>query len=173
MPRPLRIIVPGISVHAFQRGHNRADVFADATDKEWFLAFLENAAADQGFEVHGYALMSNHYHLLGTPSNEGALSRTIHQCGSRYGRYYNARHSRSGTLWGGRFQSVVIQEECHWLTCLRYIEHNPVRAHLVEAAEDYHWSSYRVHAFGAPHDWLVQHPVYIGLGLTPRDRQSA
>jgi len=173
VPRPLRIIVSRVSVHVFQRGHNRADVFADSTDKAWFLAFLEAAAGAQGLDVHAYALMSNHYHLLGTPSDEGALSRTMHQCNSRFGRYYNARHSRTGTLWGGRFRSVVMREERQWLTCLRYVEQNPVRAHIVDAAEDYQWSSYRVHAFGAPPDWLVPHPVYVGLGPTPSDRQAA
>jgi putative transposase len=173
MPRCRRIFVPGVSVHLFQRGHNRAAVFADATDREWFLALLENAAADKGLDVHGYTLMTNHYHLLGTPSSERSVSRAIHQCGSRYVRYYNARHARSGTLWGGRFKAVVIREERHWLTCLRYIEQNPVRAHLVDAAEQYQWSSYRVHAEGAPHDWLISHPVYESLGVTSRERQHA
>ena len=69
--------------------------------------------------------MSNHYHFIGTPADERAVSRAIHHCGSRYVRYYNARHARSGTLWGGRFRSVLIQDERQWLTCLRYIEQNP------------------------------------------------
>ncbi len=171
MPRPRRITIPGVSVHVFQRGHNRANVFADATDREWFLALLEKASASQGFAIHGYALMSNHYHVIGTPADEHAVSRAIHHCGSRYVRYYNVRHARSGTLWGGRFKSVLIKDERQWLTCLRYVEQNPVRAHLVDAPEQYQWSTYRFHAEGAPHGWLVAHPLYVGLGATPRERQ--
>ena len=63
-------------------------------------------------------------------------------------------------------------DEAYWLTCLRYVEQNPVGAHLVRAPEDYRWTSYRVHAMGTSNNWLVPHRVYPQLGPTPIERQQ-
>jgi putative transposase len=55
-------------------------------------------------------------------------------------RYHQHYHS-SGHVWQGRFRAFPIQEDNHLLSVLRYIERNPVRAKMVERAEDWRWSS--------------------------------
>jgi putative transposase len=55
-------------------------------------------------------------------------------------RYHQHYHS-SGHVYQGRFRSFPIQEDDHLLAVLRYIERNPVRAGLVECAQDWRWSS--------------------------------
>jgi hypothetical protein len=99
--------------------------------------------------VHGYALMTNHYHLLATPEDARGLPRTMKELGGRYVNYFNRKHQRIGTLWNGRYRAIAITDETYWLTCLRYVEQNPVRAQMVRTPEMYPWSSYRVHALGA------------------------
>ncbi|WP_020506108.1 hypothetical protein, partial [Lamprocystis purpurea] len=63
--------------------------------------------------------------------------------GQRYVQHVNRAYRRSGTLFEGRFRSSVIEADSYLLACQRYIELNPVRAHMVHAPGDYPWSSYR------------------------------
>jgi putative transposase len=173
MPRPPRIYVPRLSVHVFQRGHNRSPIFHERDDYERFLTLVSSAAIHNGLDVHVFSLMTNHYHLVATPTSASALPRAMKQIDGDYVRYYNRKHRRSGTLWGGRYQAKIIHDERYWWTCLRYVERNPVEAGIVAVPEEYEWSSYRVYAMGAEIDWLVPHPLYEHLGSTPGERQTA
>jgi hypothetical protein len=85
----------------------------------------------------------------------------------------NKKYGRTGTLWDGRYRDPIVAEERYFFTCLRYIEHNPVKARMVIRPEDYRWSSYRFHAYGEPSAWLVPHPLYLALGKTAKERQAA
>ena len=173
MARRLRIFIPNISVHVIQRGINRGPIVRDNTDREVFIAFLRRAAQQHGLSVHGYSLMDNHTHLIVTPPDAGSLPATIKELGGRYVDYFNRRHNRIGTLWNGRYRGLPIHDERYWLTCLRYVEQNPVRAGMVRTPEAFTWSSYRVHALGEESDWLVPHWRYLELGSTPEERQTA
>jgi putative transposase len=93
--------------------------------------------------------------------------------GRRYVRYFNDRYNRTGTLWEGRFRTALITDERYWLTCMRYVEMNPVRAGLAGSAEAYPWSSYRTHAFGVTDPLLAPHAVYDALASTADRRQEA
>jgi putative transposase len=88
-------------------------------------------------------------------------------------RYYNRKHDRIGTIWNGRYKAIPILDERYWLTCLRYIEQNPVRAHIVADPGDYRWSTYGIHALGRPAGWIVLHDAYLALGADPGQRQEA
>jgi REP-associated tyrosine transposase len=165
--------LPGVSLHLIRRGINRTTVFGDNEDFELFLALLEASSRTHDVSVHSYTLMTNHYHLLATPNQPNAASRMIQELNREYVRHFNSRYERIGTLWAGRLRDIPITDETYLLTCMRYIEHNPVRARMVSAPADYEWSTYRVHAFGAPNDWIVLHDTYLALGPTPIDRQMA
>ncbi len=65
-----------------------------------------------------------------------------------------------GCLWQGRFASFVMSEP-HLMGAARYVERNPVKAGLVEQAEDWRWSSAAVHCGVegdslAEREWLVE-----------------
>jgi putative transposase len=93
--------------------------------------------------------MPNHVHLVLVPSSERGLSTVLHRSQGRYARAVNAREEWAGQLWHGRFASFVMDER-HLLACARYVELNPVRAGLVERAQDWPWSSARAHLGVAP-----------------------
>jgi len=169
----LRIYIPGLSVHVIRRGINRAAIVRDDVDYRVLLEFVERAAADRGVSVHGYVVMTNHYHLIVTPHESRSLPRMMKRIGEQYTRYYNRKYERIGTLWSGRYKSIVIADELYWLTCLRYIEQNPVRANMVSTPDQYEWSSYAMHAKGERSAWLVMHDLYLALGSTPERRQVA
>jgi len=173
MSRPPRIYIEGLSVHVMHRGINRVQIFDDDDDHHVFLRIVQYGARREGLDVHGYALMDNHYHLQATPRHALALTRAMRRIHGGYTRYYNRKHDRTGTIWGCRPRVVLIEEDRRWLTCLRYIDQNPVRAGLVSRPQDYRWSSHRVHAFGESTAWLTLHPIYLALGSSPRARQRA
>lgn len=168
-----RIFVEGLSVHLIQKGNNSSEIFHREADYEVFMAMTRWAAAVASVAVHGFSCMSNHYHLLVTPDDATSLPTMMKRLNGRYVRYFNRVYQRTGTLWNGRYRTSLVDTEQYWLTCLRYIEHNPVKAGIVTSADSYRWSSYSTHAFGDGGQWLTPHAVYYNLGPTPEQRQSA
>lgn len=67
MPRPLRLVLPGVAMHIIQRGTNRAACFRQESDYLVYLSNLRELAEKHACAVHAYCLMTNHVHLLLTP----------------------------------------------------------------------------------------------------------
>lgn len=143
MPRRPRLLLPDIPLHITQRGVNRCATFVDADDHRFYLALMSDVLVAGGIQIHAYALMGNHVHLLVTPSSGSDLSHAMRRLNQRYVGAFNRRHGRTGTLWESRFRSCLVQTEGYLLTLYRYIDLNPVRAAIVASAEDYCWSSAR------------------------------
>jgi putative transposase len=173
MPRLLRIALPGHPLHIIQRGTNRQVIFHSPQDKNIFLAWLSDAAKKHGLLIHTYVLMDNHIHLLVTPTAKESAARTMHLVGSRYVRYFNHRYARSGSLWQGRYRSTIVDTEAYFLTCMRYIELNPVRAGLVSQPKDYRWSGYQHNGEGWPDRVITEHPAYALMGNSTTKRRRA
>ena len=172
MPRKPRFNLVGIPQHVIQRGNNREPCFYAEEDYRRYLEDLEESAKKNDCRIHAYVLMTNHVHLLVTPMIEHGISQMMQALGRRYVRYINTSYQRTGTLWEGRFKSSLIDSDQYLLTCMRYIELNPVRAKMVEYPDEYMWSSYRGNAQGG-NRLLEQHPIYLQLGATEAERQVA
>lgn len=169
MHRP-RLFEPGFSHHVIHRGNNRGDVFRDDLDRRHYLSTLRKLSIRRHVAIHGYALMKNHVHLLVTAFEDVSIPRMMRDLGPTYVRYFNDRHARTGTLWEGRYRASLIADERYWLTCLRYIELNPVRAGIVESPGDYEWSSHRAHVGTASSLLLSPHPLHLQLGADAAER---
>lgn len=167
MPRPPRLDLPGITQHVIQRGNDRQPCFLAAIDHVRYLQDLREITLHEGCAIHAHVLMSNHVHLLITPSSPGGVGRAMQALGRRYVRYFNDRYGRTGTLWEGRYKACVVADEPYLLQCHRYIELNPVRANMVADPADYRWSSHRHHALGAHDPMITPHPVLANFGSTP------
>ncbi|MEA3241501.1 MAG: transposase [Pseudomonadota bacterium] len=173
MPRRSRIIVPGVPIHIIQRGNNRQACFYTEDDFQCYLDWLKEYASVSNCAIHAYVLMTNHVHLLLTPAEDSSTGTLMKRLGQRYVQYINRTYSRTGSLWEGRFRSCIAQQENYLLICQRYIELNPVRAGMVEHTGDYRWSSYHANAHGEKMDLLTQHSIYLGLGHSEKERESA
>lgn len=173
MSRPPRIQLDGVPLHLVQRGHNRAACFFDDDDYEFYLHCLGRALDEQECALHAYVLMTNHVHMLLTPTRRDSVARLFMSIGRRYVRYINDKYARSGTLWEGRYRSSLVQAEDYLFHCHRYIELNPVRACMVSAPEDYRWSSFRANALGERNPLLARHELYTGLGNGSAERLAA
>ena len=137
-----------------------------------YLDILRECAYDCGCALHAYVLMTNHTHLLLSPNDEYGASGLMKRLGQRYTQYFNRHHTRTGTLWEGRFRSCLVLDEQYFLACQRYIELNPVRARMVEKPEDYPWSSYRANASGQDSLLVKPHPAYLRLHQEAIARQA-
>ena len=173
MARLPRLTLPGYPHHVILRGNNRQAIFAMTADYQRLLDLLEESALKFEVAIQAYVLMSNHFHLLVTPQTADGLPQMMQAVGRRYVRYFNDRQQRSGTLWEGRYKSTVIQTDRYLLACMAYIDLNPVRAALVDQAQDYPWSSHG-HYIGQRVDKLISpHPLIWELGNTPFAREAA
>jgi putative transposase len=117
--------------------------------------------------------MTNHVHLLITPHTEQSLAKAMQMVGRYYVQYFNYCYKRTGTLWEGRYKATLIDSETYLLTCMRYIELNPVRAGMVTHPSEYPWSSYRYNALGQHDELVIPHLEYRRLGKTDKEREAA
>ena len=145
-------------------------MFRRPSDFLVYVQCIRDGFLRSSVEVHAYVLMTNHVHLMATSPNALALPRAMQMISSRYVSYFNARYNRTGTLFEGRYRSIVVDDENYWTACMRYIELNPIRAGLVRDPGDYRWSSYRAHAMGAADPLVTEHPVYQALGNSEGER---
>jgi len=93
--------------------------------------------------------MGNHYHwVLGT--RLANLSALMQQLNGIYTQAFNRRHGKVGHVFQGRFKAILVDRDSYLLEVCRYVELNPVRAHMVAQPGDWPWSSYRAHCGLAP-----------------------
>jgi putative transposase len=173
MPRPLRLILPGVAVHIIQRGNNRVACFRHDSDYLMYLTHLRQLSEKHDCAVHAYCLMTNHVHLLVTPQVADACTGLMRDLGQRYVQYFNRRHERTGTLWEGRFRSCLAESAVYVIGCYRYIELNPVRAGMVDHPSGYVWSSYAANSGMRADPLISSHAEYGALASDPQLRQAA
>ena len=141
MARPLRLEFSGALYHVTTRGDRREDIFLSDEDRSDWLEVLGNVCTRFNWVVHAFCQMTNHYHLL-LETVEGNLSGGMRQLNGEYTQRFNRRHRLVGHLFQGRYKAILVQKEAYLLELTRYVVLNPLRAHMVESLEDWHWSSY-------------------------------
>ena len=133
--------MPGGIVHVTARGNNRQAIFRAAEHRDQLVAILQRVVVRHGWLCHAYVLMDNHYHLLvETPLPN--LSLGMRQLNGLYAQWFNRRHDRSGHVFGGRFKSIAVERDEHFLEAARYIVLNPLRTVRPRRFTDWRWSSY-------------------------------
>ena len=173
MPRRARLAIANVAWHIIQRGNNRSTCFFTDEDYLFYLYQLEKQSVKFGCAIHAYCLMTNHVHLLLTPAEASGPSLMMKHLGQCFVQRINRTYQRSGTLWEGRFKSCLAQDENYALHCYRYIELNPVRAHMTNHPEDYRWSSFSQNGDGLENDLVSAHSSYLNLGDNALGRQKA
>lgn len=159
----------GVALHIIQRSRGGAPCFSCTEDRLVFLDQLRISA----YAVHAYVLMANHVHLLVTASGaRTALEFAQHLCES-YQRYVAERYGAEGMLWNEDREIRPVHARRYLLACMRYIELNPVRAHMVARPGDYRWSSFRANALGHDDPIVTPHPLYYALGRSADLRRRA
>lgn len=99
--------------HVVQRGNDRRPSFFAPIDRIRYLDDLRDIARSIGCSIHAYVLMTNHVHLLVTPSRTGQVASMMQALGRRYVRYVNDRYHRTGTLWEARYKACPVDSDHH------------------------------------------------------------
>ncbi len=143
MARQARKPVDGEIYHVLNRGNCRMDIFTKPGDFQAFLKLLEEGRRRHSMRIMGYCLMDNHWHLVLWPRTGQDLSKFIGWVSTTHVRRWREHRDSSGEghLYQGRFKSFLIQDDSHFLTVMRYVEGNALRAGMVERAEAWPWSS--------------------------------
>jgi len=132
MARSLRIEYPGALYHVMSRGNGGQDIFLTSADRRLFLDTISDVCERSGWQIHAYALMNNHYHLLlETPEANLVVGMKWFQ--GTYTQRFNRRHQRAGHLYQGRYKAlpVAVEESAYFRVVGTYIHLNPVRARAV------------------------------------------
>ena len=130
-----------------QRGNRRCQVFYSRADYLIYLHWLQEYSVQLDVQVLAYCLMTNHVHLILVPQAKDGMSRLFASLHTRFAQRVNRMRNWNGHLWQGRYFASVLDEPKLW-SAIRYVERNPVRAGMVQRAEDYPWSSAVAHCSG-------------------------
>lgn len=136
---------PGECYHIFNRGVEKRIIFQD--DGDWLrfqnLLYLANGShplifkslqglpleQDRG-NVHAsiiaYALMPNHFHIIGREDKEGGLSKLMSKLSTSYCMYFNMKYERSGPLLCHPFRARHINSDDYFRWVLSYVHLNPL-----------------------------------------------
>ena len=144
MPRITRAVIESLPYHITQRGNRREDIFFEDGDRKKYLEWLQEYSNKHGLKIWAYCLMTNHVHLVVVPQYKDSLEKVMRPLNMRYAQYINSSRQWNGHLWQGRFFSSILNERYLWFA-VRYVELNPIRARIVDNAEDYPWSSAAAH----------------------------
>ena len=141
MARKPRNCPAGVPQHIIHRAANRQFIFKNSSDFEFYLTKLRDYLEEWSVYLHAWVLMSNHVHLLVTPSHYDGITLLMQRLAGSYGRYFNARYKCTGPIWEGRFKNIPVINQTHLEQIKAYIEQNPVRAGICTEVADYRWSS--------------------------------
>jgi putative transposase len=166
MPRKPRLEYENAFYHVMNRGRRREMIFHDEDYYQIFVDLLKDVQARFGCVIHCYCLMGNHYHiLLETPYAN--LSRIMRHINGVYTQAYNRLKNTDGSLFRGRFKSILVDKDAYIMQLSRYIHRNPIdmKKPLVTNLEDYKWSSYRAYIGKEKNvNWLNRQFTYDVLG---------
>lgn len=149
MPRQARKKSESGIYHILLRGINRQAIFEDENDRKVFLETIGMYKAEYHCQVYAYCLMNNHVHLL-IKINDDKLHMFMRKVGSKYVYWYNWKYNRVGGLFQDRYKSEPVEDDSYFLTVLRYIHQNPVKAGICLDVAEYKESSFNDYIHPGP-----------------------
>lgn len=150
MGRRPRVEYKGAVYHVIQRGNNREYIFKDEQYKSYLLDLTREYKDIMKFNLYGYVLMDNHYHMI-VQTLDTPLQDIMHRINNRYSKFYNFLKSRTGHVFENRYKSILVKDDRYLLSLLRYVHQNPIKAQMCREVRDYKWSSdksYRLNKSG-------------------------
>jgi len=141
MPRMPRIIFEGAIYHIYQRGNNKDFIFNNDNHKAFFIKQLKDYNKKFDYQILGYVIMNNHYHLL-IKTNKYPIDKIMFSINNVMGKFLSRELSRSGHNYEGRYNSKLVDNKAYLLWLLRYIHRNPLRAKICSDLNNYRWCSH-------------------------------
>ena len=153
------------------RGINRQQIFEDRNDCEFFAETLRKIAhpenGDRCCDIYAYALMGNHFHIL-LGEEKASVGEAVKRMAIPYVIYFNRRHGRDGHLFKERFRSEPCDSREYFVTLLRYIHQNPLKAGMVKRIEDYEFTSWHEYITDVPPEQRICNTSFA-LGMIDKE----
>lgn len=179
MPIRKTVFVEDELYHLCNRGVDKRNIFLDEKDYFRFIHDLyefndKNAVRhpyyrfseagppkmkperDLTVDIHAFALMPNHFHLLLSQRQDNGIKDFMHKLGTGFAMYFNGKYKRSGTLFQSTFRAVHIEKDAHLTHLPFYIHANPLDIKFPKWKEEelepekamrflekYRWSSFQ------------------------------
>ncbi len=153
-----RVLIKDACYHIYARGNQKQIIFIAKNDFEFYLQQLKRYTREYSFHLYGYCLMPNHIHLIGKSVDPENLSKFMQSLQRSYTAFYNNKYDKVGHLWQGKFKAKLIIEDQYALSCISYVESNPIRAKLVNNPKDYTYCSYSERNFSNNYELLSPFP---------------
>lgn len=141
MPRKARIVSQTNVYHIMLRGINQQIIFEEEEDFQYFVMILSKYKEICEYKIYTYCLMNNHIHILLEEGTE-PLAKIFKRICDKYVYWYNHKYDRIGPLFQDRFRSEPVETEEYFLSVVRYILQNPVKAGIVSSVKQYKWCNY-------------------------------
>ena len=143
MPRANRHYIPGHVWHLTHRCHKKEFLLKFVRDRRTYLKWIFEAKKRYGLSVLGYAVTSNHVHLLvRDKGHREVIPKSIQLIAGRTGQQFNKRKNRKGAYWEDRYHATAVEADKHLFQCLVYIDLNMVRAGVVEHPSEWEFCGY-------------------------------
>ncbi len=140
MARPLRLSFENAFYHITARGMRKENIFYSNKDKRVFVDKMNETFEKYSFVCYAYCLMDNHYHLfIKTPLAN--ISEGMHYLNTSYANWFRAKYKLTGSIFQGRYKSILVDADSYALILSAYIHLNPIKAGMVENINDYPFSS--------------------------------
>ena len=148
MPRLARVDIGNNIYHVINRASGRLQIFNDASDYQLFEDLLLEAKEITDMRILAYVVMPNHWHLVLYPRSDGDLGTFMHRLTNAHTRRVHVKTKTigHGPLYQGRYKSFLVDTDEYFLTLMKYVERNPVRAKLTNVCEEWRWGSVQQHA---------------------------
>jgi len=165
----LRIEYPNAWYHIMNRGRRAEKIFETGQDYEMFIQVLKETSEDWNLRISAYCLMPNHYHLL-VQTPDANISRCMRHINGVYTQRFNRKHETDGSLFKGRYKSILVDADQYLLTLVKYIHENPFKAGIA-STDQYEWSSHNAYLSSSRRwDWVYKDFVFRLLAATGEDK---
>jgi putative transposase len=133
----------GLVYHVLNRANAGITLFKTGLDYAAFMEVLREAHGQTPMRTLAWCLMSNHWHFVLWPFEDGDLSDFMYWLTMTHTKRWHAAHGTNGRghLYQARFRGFPTESDDHYLTVMRYVERNALKAGLVDRAEDWRWGS--------------------------------
>ena len=172
MPRLPRPLVAGGIYHVMSRGNRREPIFVVDGDRILFLEILRQIAARRSWRIFAYCLMHNHYHVV-VQTPDADLPAGMRTLNGDYAQWFNKLHGLVGHVFQGRYHSLLVESDWHFLELSRYLAMNPVRAGFCAAPSEWRWGSYRTIAAGKSSAIVAAERTLRHFGKSSRSAREA
>jgi putative transposase len=167
--------------HVINRASARLMLFDTQEDYQLIFKTLQDAKEKYNMRILAYCIMPNHFHLLLYPEHDGDLSKFMYWFTMTHTQRWHAMHNTfgSGHIYQGRYKSFLVSDDEYYLTLVRYIERNPLRAKIVRKLVNWKWGSYHERVQGkrklldtSPVPLPKQYEEFVITAVTPGELKS-